>query len=90
MSYNYIDSLSIEDRKRYDAKLAAIGLRECPFRLPADAWVDEPTQWPDVQFPDLVMYLISSAGKFFIFFFFQSESKFYFVYASVIILVYKL
>ena len=29
----------------------------CPYRLPADAWVDDPTQWPPLSYPDFFNFL---------------------------------
>ena len=56
MAYNYIDCLTLEARERYLTKLRAVGLDKCPYKLPHDDWMDDPTQWPNVGFPDL--YLI--------------------------------
>ena len=30
----------------------------CPYKLPADVWMDDPTQWPPLSYPDLYHYLI--------------------------------
>ena len=63
MSYDYLDSLDTEARNRYLHKLRAIGLKDCPYRLPADAWMNDPTQWPDIECPDIYDYLINTPGK---------------------------
>ena len=35
----------------------------CPCKLPADVWMDDPTQWPPLSYPDLYHYLIIKNGK---------------------------
>ncbi len=62
MSYNYFDNLPSEAKERYETKLSEIGLSICPYRLPASAWINDPTAWPDVQFVDVYMYLTSTPG----------------------------
>ena len=32
----------------------------CPYKLPADVWMDDPTQWPPLSYPDLYCYLIKT------------------------------
>ena len=32
--------------------------------LSADFWIDDVTQWPPLEFPDLVFYLIESPGEY--------------------------
>ena len=34
----------------------------CPCKLPAVVWMDDPTQWPPLSYPDLHHYLIETAG----------------------------
>ena len=34
----------------------------CPYKLPADVWMDEPTQWLPLSYPDLCHYLIKTPG----------------------------
>ena len=41
MSYEYCEQLPVEAKARYKKKLDAVGLEECPYRLPADVWVDD-------------------------------------------------
>ena len=47
---------------RYVAKLEAAELKECPYKLPADCWVDDQTEWPKVEWPDVYEDLINSPG----------------------------
>ena len=46
MSCDYVEKLSGDARTRYTVKLSLSGLEECPYRLAADLWEDDPTQWP--------------------------------------------
>ena len=39
-------------------KLSLSGLEECPYRLAADLWEDDPTQWPSLEYGDLYNYLV--------------------------------
>ena len=32
----------------------------CPYKLPADVWMDDPTQWPPLSYPHLYHYLIKT------------------------------
>ena len=34
----------------------------CPYKLPADVRMDDPTQWPPLSYPDLYLYLIKTPG----------------------------
>ena len=34
----------------------------CPHKLPADVWMDDPTQWSPLSYPDLYLYLIKTPG----------------------------
>lgn len=63
MSYDYYDRLPDIAKVRYNCKLEAIGLIECPYRLPAGSWINDPTQWPEVEWGDLYSYLIESPVK---------------------------
>ena len=52
-------------KARYQKKLLLlVGLCTCPYELPQQAWVDDVTQWPRVEFPDIVLYLIDTPGEF--------------------------
>lgn len=41
-----------------------VGLTSCPYELPLEAWVDDITTWPPLEFPDIVLYLITTPGEF--------------------------
>eukprot|EP00795_Rhopilema_esculentum_P017045 gene17045-8556_t len=62
MAYEYITGLNAEARNQYLQKLEAINLRECQYRLPADAWLNNPTQWPNIEYPNIYDYLINTPG----------------------------
>ena len=62
MSYDYSDNLDAEAKMLYVAKLEAAELKECPYKLRADCWLDDPKKWPKVEWPDVYEYLINSPG----------------------------
>lgn len=37
-------------------------MERCPYQLPADVWVDDPTKWPELEWPEVCSYLINSPG----------------------------
>ena len=39
-----------------------VRLKECPYRLPADVWKDDPAPWPELEFPEVYDYLIDKLG----------------------------
>lgn len=45
---------------RYIEKINSIHLQSCPFSLPASSWCNNPTQWPEVSYPDIYFYLMES------------------------------
>ncbi|KAM9343927.1 uncharacterized protein KZ484_016301 [Pholidichthys leucotaenia] len=60
MACDYIEKLDESARLRYQEKLTASGLTGCPYKLPAGKWVNDPTRWPAVQWPDVYSYLIDT------------------------------
>ena len=64
MSFEYSDVLLSEDKGRYFEKLKLAGLDDCPYKLPADRWINDPKQWPAIEYGDVYNYLIKSPGKF--------------------------
>lgn len=63
-SYSSSD-LPVDAKERYSKKLQLCGLNCCPYLLPADAWVNDPTQWPDIEWPEIFDFLIESPGIFY-------------------------
>ena len=52
------DSLDAEAKVRYEKKLQLIGLAT------SEAWIDDVTLWPPVEFPEIVLYLLQTPGKY--------------------------
>ena len=63
MMFGYTKTLDNQAKARYDQKVSVIGLKDCPYDLPADSWVNNPTKWPEVQWPDVYSYLVETPGK---------------------------
>lgn len=53
---SYKESLDAVARARYEKKLELVGLRTCPYELGLEAWMDDVTLWPPVEFPDIVLF----------------------------------
>ena len=82
MSYSYQETLNGESLSRYKAKLSVVNCKECPYKLPAGVWENNPCMWPDLQYGDVYSYLIESPGNYFFILFFY---KFYSVSLLLII-----
>ena len=54
------DSLDAEAKVRCEKKLQLVGLATCPYKLSSEAWIDNVTLWPPVEFPDIVLYLLQT------------------------------
>ena len=63
LSYNYYEQLSGKDKARYDEKLMKMGIAQCPYKIRANAWIADPTKWPQLQYADLFNYLIESPSE---------------------------
>ena len=48
----------------YLEKLKIIGMVECPYTIAAEFWENNPTQWPDLEYPKMYQYLIETPGVF--------------------------
>ena len=59
-----VEMVGEEAKVRYFQKLKDIGMDNCPYEIPADAWVDDPTTWPDLEYPEVYEYLINTPGVF--------------------------
>ena len=64
MNSDYFSSLKVDSKPRYRQKLDLVGLKDCPYRLPADIWCNNPVQGPEIEYPDIYGYLINTPGKF--------------------------
>ena len=60
MSFEYVDELSVEGRKRYLEKLQVANLKECHYRLPEGPWSSDPIAGPELQYPHLYDYVITA------------------------------
>ena len=64
MSFEYQENLSKSAGERYNLKLEASSLVQCPYKYPAGDWKNDPTKWPNLQWPDVFTYLIDTPGTF--------------------------
>jgi len=47
----------------YQIKLRTIGLDNDPHELPKSKWSTNIDKWPEIGYPDIYMYLISTPGE---------------------------
>jgi len=59
----YRDSLSAENQATYDAKLQLIENID-PYSVGANFFAQSMVKWPEIEFPDIVNYLLCSTSKF--------------------------
>ena len=59
----YRDSLSAENRQMYDEKLKIIAGID-PYSVSVNCFSQSMTEWPEIEFPDIVNYLLFSTSKF--------------------------
>ena len=64
MSYDYFDTLDSDHQEIYNSKLNAAGLQQCPYKLHADSWINDPLKWPSVEYGDIYTYLIDNPKLF--------------------------
>ena len=63
MNADYFSSLKANNKPRYRQKLDLAGLKDCPYRLPADIWCTNPLQWPEIEYPNIYDYLTNTPGS---------------------------
>ena len=51
-------------KKRYLQKLNACRLEICPYQLAGDWWINDPTKWPKLEWPEVYTYLVETPGVF--------------------------
>jgi len=56
----YFDDLSAEAKARYRQKLAKVGLKDDPYSIPNDLWVEKPPSVPKIAWSDMFLYMIST------------------------------
>ena len=59
--YNY-ELLCVEARTRYVEKVKACGLSACPYDTLAHYLVNDPIEWPQLEWPEVHDYLIHTLG----------------------------
>ena len=64
MSFCYLEVLCRTDQTRYRKKLPALLIDTCAYKLPAGSWVDDPTKWPGIEWPDVSYYFVDTSGVF--------------------------
>ena len=60
MATHNIEDIGGEAKARYYKKLKDLDLDCCPYQILSDTWNNDPMKWPDLQFPDLYVYLIEN------------------------------
>lgn len=60
MSSDFFEGLPGEARSSYKQKMDLTVLKDCLYRFPQGAWVENPTKWPEFDFHDT--YLIDTSG----------------------------
>ena len=64
MATHNIEDISGEAKAKCYKKLKDVDLDCCPYQLPSDTWNNDPMKWPDLEFPDIYVYLIKTPGAF--------------------------
>ena len=62
-TYN-IEDIGGEAKARYYKQLKDVDLDCCPYQIASHSWKNNPTKWPDLEFPDTYVYLIETPGVF--------------------------
>ena len=55
-TYN-IEDIGGEAKARYYKKLEDIDLNCCQYQIHSDTWKNDTTKWPDIEFPDIHMFI---------------------------------
>ena len=61
MAYDYMVNMADAAKARYNTKLECLGI-QCPYQTPAGSWTNDPTKWPELQWPEVYDYLVSTPG----------------------------
>ena len=62
-SYAYESTLSTENLARYNLKKTVAGLALCPYKTPSGSWINNPTSWVNLEWPEVYDYLVNTPGK---------------------------
>ena len=60
---SYVDNLNAEERKNYSEKLKIINNIN-PYSAGSNFFSESMEMWPDIEFPDIVAYLLCSTSRF--------------------------
>ena len=60
----YVTELSSEARERYENKVFKSGLTVDPYVIAPEDWTREPSNLPDVQWTDLVLYMVTTPSPY--------------------------
>ena len=58
----YFCKLSADSKTRYECKVTSSGLTKDPYAI--DEWTDDPDTVPEVQWSDMVLYMISTPSPY--------------------------
>lgn len=58
----YFLALSADSRKRYECKVTSAGLSKDPYAI--EEWTETPESTPDVQWSDMMLYMISTPSPY--------------------------
>ena len=64
MATHNTEDISGEAKAKCYKKLKDVDLDCGPYQLPSDTWNNDPMKWPDLEFPDIYVYLIKTPGAF--------------------------
>jgi hypothetical protein len=63
VSAKYLDSLTSENKERYKEKLKMIANID-PYTVTSIFYSDSMEKWPEIEFPDIVNYLLFTTSRF--------------------------
>ena len=64
MDSQYLHGLPADARARCEKKLAISDLKCCPYLMLARSWINNPIEWPEVDYGDVYPYLVETPGNF--------------------------
>ena len=64
MSFEYLEYLCYSDWVHYMSKLTPLSAETCLYKIPTGLWINDPTKWLGIEWPDVSYYLIETPGVF--------------------------